>query len=80
VARAETKGDHVLLGQLTLHPVGPDSVAQGAEIPGVTVRNLSAGAHSSKAGGSRARTPRTKVRIGQKSVLDPGLVLNPDLC
>jgi hypothetical protein len=43
VAHTETKGDHVLLGQLTLRPVGPDSVAQGAEIPGVTARDLSAG-------------------------------------
>jgi hypothetical protein len=38
-------------------------VTEGAEVPGVTVRNFSAGAHSSKAGGSRARTPLTKIRI-----------------
>src|ERR1017187_5907139 len=68
VAHTEAKGDHVLLGQLTLHPVGPDSVAQGAEVPGVTFRDLSAGTHSSKAGSSRARTPRTKLRIGWCSI------------
>jgi hypothetical protein len=69
VAHTETKGDHVLLGKLTLHPVGPDSVAQGAEVPGVTGRKFSAGAHSSKAGGSRAKAPRTKLRIGWPSIV-----------
>jgi hypothetical protein len=65
VAHTEAKGDHVLLGQLMFHPVRPNSVAQGAEVPAITVWDLSAGTHSFKAGSLRARTPRTKVRIGE---------------
>ncbi len=42
--------NHVLLGQIPLHPVGPNAVPQRTEEPCVVRRDLSAGTHTSSLG------------------------------
>src|ERR1017187_3674674 len=50
MADAEPIRDHVLLGELALHPVGPNSMPQRTEEPCIVRRNLSAGTHISSLG------------------------------
>src|ERR1035437_2275843 len=47
---AEPIRDHVLLGQLPLHPVGPNSMPQRTEEPCIVRWDLSAGTHISSLG------------------------------
>jgi hypothetical protein len=63
MADAEPVRDHVLLGQLPLHPVGPDAMPQGAEESRIAGREIATGAHHSKLRRKRAKAPRTKIRI-----------------
>src|ERR1017187_881985 len=50
MADAEPIRDHVLLGELALHPVGPNSMPQRTEEPCIVRRDLSAGTHISSLG------------------------------
>lgn len=49
-------------------------------MPRVTVRDLSGCAHAYQAAGWRAKTPRTELRIGWRSVLSVGIVLGRSMC
>src|ERR1039458_7757882 len=50
MADAEPIRDHVLLGELALHPVGLNSMPQRTEEPCIVRRDLSAGTHISSLG------------------------------
>jgi hypothetical protein len=63
VTHAEAVGNHVLLAQSALGPVGPDAVAQCTKEPCIIGREFSTGTHHSKLRQSRAKPPRTNLRI-----------------
>lgn len=48
VTNGESIGNHVLLGQVSVHPVGPNAVPQRPKVPSVMGREISAGTHPFK--------------------------------